>query len=125
MEQPLAPVDLDFSDFDAIDEVALDVEEDYAPLQPVSTSAVHVTGRAPGVVPPGQQRPYSRFGAGAAGEMPAPQVLPLNPKPAYGLVGVPDEAVTTRDVKVFALGATIGVLLTSVLSWMGRRSARP
>ena len=118
MDQPLAPVDL--FDFD------LDVEVKPEPKpEAVPTPAVGVvTGRAPGVVPAGQQRSFTRFGAGAASEMPSPPVMPTgNIKPAYGLVGVPDEAVTTRDVKVFAFGAAAGALIAFVFSWAGRRSA--
>lgn len=116
MDQPLAPVDL--FDFD------LDVEVEPEPKS-VPTPAVEVVpGRALGVVPAGQQRSFTRFGAGAASEMPSPPVMPTgNIKPAYGLVGVPDEAVTTRDVKVFAFGAAAGALIAFVFSWAGRRSA--
>ena len=112
MDQPLAPVDL--FDFD------VEVEPEPVPVPVVGV----VTGRAPGVVPAGQQRNYSRFGAGAASEMPPPPVMPTgNIKPAYGLVGVPDEAITTRDVKVFAFGAAVGALVAFVFSWTGRRTA--
>ena len=46
---------------------------------------------------------------------------PVQPAaPAYGLVGVQASAVTTRDVKVFAIGAGIGGLLAVVFSWLGR-----
>ena len=48
---------------------------------------------------------------------PAPAVRP----PSYGLVGVPSSTVTTKDVKTFTLGATIGAAIVALFSWFGRR----
>ncbi len=110
MDQPLAPVDI--LGFDSFDEDA-EPEVDTTPLRPV------ITGRAPGVVAAGSLR----FGAGAAAAMPDPMIPPTGIKPAYGLVGVPDQAVTTRDVKVFVGGFSLGAVVAVVFSWLGRRSS--
>ena len=48
---------------------------------------------------------------------PTPAVRP----PSYGLVGVPSSTVTTKDVKTFTLGATIGAAIVALFSWFGRR----
>lgn len=52
--------------------------------------------------------------------MPAPRwsaPAPTVRAPAYGLVGMPAQTVTTRDVKTFAFGAAVGALVAGVLSW--------
>ena len=46
---------------------------------------------------------------------------PAAPRPAYGLVGMPATAVTTRDVKVAVVGLGLGALIVTLLSWFGRR----
>lgn len=102
MDQPLAPVDFFADDFAD--------DSDFGAVE----------GRAPGVQPAG----VGRYGASAASEMPDPLIIPTDTRPAYGLVGVPDQAVTTRDVKVFATGLSLGVLVATFLSWFGR-SSRP
>ena len=56
--------------------------------------------------------------------MPAPRwsaPSPAAPRPAYGLVGMPATAVTTRDVKVAVVGLGLGALIVTLLSWFGRR----
>jgi hypothetical protein len=114
VDQPLAPVDI--LDFDFGEDLAPELEPAPEPSAPPTPMMAAVDGAF-------KHRPPTRFGAGAASEMPAPPVPPIsNIKPAYGLVGVPDEAVTTRDVKTFALGAALGALVATVFSWMGRRS---
>ena len=83
----------------------MDTDEDFVNLAPL----------VPMMLPPIWDEP----------EEPAP--TPRRPsavsatRPAYGLVGTPASAVTTRDVKVFAVGAGIGGLLAVVFSWLGRR----
>lgn len=118
VEQPLAPVDLqDFELLDARDALAIEDIEDEHPTPPPAPEPV-IRGRAPGVIPAGA----SRFGAGDAGWMPAPDVPPTNTRPAYGLVGVPDQAVTTRDVKVALTSFSLGALVVYFLGRFSRRN---
>ena len=48
---------------------------------------------------------------------PAPAVR----QPSYGLVGMPASTVTTRDVKLAAIGFSLGAVLVGLISWLGRR----
>ncbi len=45
---------------------------------------------------------------------------PTPARPAYGLVGVPDQAVTTRDIKVLVGGFSLGAVVAVLFSWFGR-----
>jgi hypothetical protein len=47
-----------------------------------------------------------------------PEAAPRTP---YGLIGMPDNSIRVRDLRVFALGAGIAGVLTAVFSWFGRR----
>ena len=42
-------------------------------------------------------------------------------RPAYGLVGMPASTVTTKDAKVFALGASFGAAVAALFCWLARR----
>ena len=100
MDIPLAPVDI--IDLD-------DLREDAEESQPAPIAAAR------------PQPSGTRFGAAAADAMPDPMIPPTQVKPAYGLVGVPDQAITTRDVKVFSLGAILGVVV-AYFGWGRSRS---
>ena len=54
---------------------------------------------------------------------PAPRRVSAASSPArpFGLVGVPNTTLRVRDVKVAAIGFSLGAVLVGLISWFGSR----
>ena len=74
---------------------------------------VDLTKMTPMMLPPHWDEPEPQ---------PEPRRLsPVSARPAYGLVGTPASTVTTKDAKVFALGASFGAAVAALFCWLARR----